>query len=117
MGAVPHLHQVVALHAASDPGLANALAGEARGRLLFHVVFNHDRRGLRNFVPASFGGLSKAEPVGANYDSVLQQYIAADAAILANDRVRVREKVAANLYSSINYDVRQQHRVRPDLDI
>src|ERR1035441_8882733 len=114
---VSHLHEVVDLHPASDTGFPHAGAIDARIRLHFHIVLNHHRRGLRNLVPATFCRLRKPKPIRANDDAVLQKHIVADAAILAHHRMRMREEVVPDLHPAINNDMRQQHRVRADLNV
>src|ERR1700691_5939718 len=65
----------------------------------------------------TFASLGETEAVGADYDSVLQENIVADAAVFADYGVCVRKEIVADLYAAINDDVREQHAVLADLDV
>src|SRR5579859_346596 len=105
MRSVSNLHQVVDFHAASDASFAHAGAVDAGIRLDFDIIFDDDRSGLGNLVPTSFGSLSESEAVGADHDSVLQEHVVADAAVLAHDGMRVREKIVADFRTAIDHYV------------
>jgi len=62
-------------------------------------------------------GLGESEAVGANHYAILQQDVVAEAAVLANHRVSVREQVVANLCAAIDDDVREQDSVGTDFDL
>ena len=95
-----------------DAGAVDAGVG-----LNFHIVFDDDRGRLRNLVPVSVMSFGEAEAVGADHDSVLQEHVVADAAVLAHHGVRVGKEIVADLYAAIDDDVRQQHGVVADLDV
>ena len=111
------LHQVIDLNAAADAGFAYAGSVDAGVGLNFHVVFDYDWSWLRNLVPLSVVSLGEAKSVGTDDDSVVQQDVVADAAVLADHNVSVREEVAADLYAAIDYRVREQHCMIADLDV
>src|SRR6266496_4310034 len=104
------LDQIIDLGSARDMGFANTGAVNASVGLNFHVIFNHCRPGLDNFVPAAgiilgdgFGfakddsgrwpGLDNFVPaagiilgetktIAADDYSILQDHVIADAAML-----------------------------------
>src|SRR5258708_28307893 len=117
MRSVADLNQVVDLYAAADAGFADAGAVDAGVGLNFHVVFDDDRGGLRDLVPVPVVSFGEAEDIGADNDSVVQQDVVADAAVLADYGVRVGEKIVADLYAAIDDCVRQQHGMVADLDL
>jgi len=114
---VADLHQVVNLDSTTDVGFADTGAVDAGVGLDFHIVFDHNWGGLRNFVPFAIVSLGKAEAVRADDDSVVQQDVIADAAVLANHGVRMGEEIVADLYSAIDNRVRQQDGMIADLDV
>src|SRR5215469_6175588 len=97
-------HQIIDLGATSDARLANRSAIHAGVRLHFHIVLQHRRPGLRHFVPGAIRPFGKTETVSPNNGSVLQDDAVADTAVLAHHRVRVRDKIIANLRTAINGD-------------
>ena len=67
-----HLHQVVYFNPAADAGFADAGAVDARVRLDLDIVLDHDRRGLRDFVPRALAGFRETKTVGTDDYAVLQ---------------------------------------------
>src|SRR5579864_513217 len=114
-GAVADLNQVVDLRAASDASLANAGAVNAGIRLNLHIVFDNRGAGLQDLVPVAVVVFSETESVSADYHTILQNDVVSDPAKLADDGIRVREKVVADLHSAINHDMGEQNRVASDL--
>src|SRR5947199_10508570 len=90
------LDQIVNLRSARDVRLANTGAVNASVGLNFHIIFNHRRPGLDNFVPAAGVILGKAKTIAANDYAILQNDFITNAAMFAHDGVRVSEKVIAN---------------------
>src|SRR2546427_12712123 len=99
------LDQIVNLGSTSDVGFANAGAVDAGICLNLHIIFNHRRPGLDNFVPAAGIILGEAKTIAANDYSILQDHVIADAAMLAHDGVRVSEKVVADARATIDPEV------------
>src|SRR5437870_4919330 len=111
------LDQIIDLGSARDMGFANTGAVNASVGLNFHVIFNHCRPGLDNFVPAAGIILGETKTIAADDYSILQDHVIADAAMLAHDGVRVSEKVIADACATIDHDVCQQYCVLADVDI
>src|SRR5580692_3086742 len=65
----------------------------------------------------TFGSLGETETIGADHDSVLQENIVAEATVFADYGVGVGKKIVANLYSTIDDYVRQQHGLLADHDV
>src|SRR5207247_8652245 len=99
------LDQIIDLGSARDMGFANTGAVNASVGLNFHIIFNHRRPGLDNFVPAAGVILGKAKTIAANDYAILQNDFITNAAMFAHDGVRVSEKVVANARATIDHDV------------
>jgi len=108
-------HQIIDLGATPDARLADRGAIHAGVRLHFHIVLQHRRPGLRHFVPGAIPPFGKTETVSPNNGSVLQDDAVADTAVLAHHRVRVRDKIIANLGTAINGYKAVQNGVAADL--
>ena len=91
------LHQIVDLCAAANPGFAHAGTVNAGVGLHLHVVFDHHRRGLRDLVPAPVFVLGESEPVRADHNSVLQQHIIPQLAVLPHHSVGMSKEAIPNL--------------------
>ena len=114
---VPNLHQVINLDSAPDESFSHAGAIDARVGLNLHIIFDHNWSGLWDLVPACVAGLGKTKAIRADHDSILEQNVIADAAILPDHRVRMCEEILADSHSAINHHMRQQHRVVANLHI
>src|SRR2546427_7645891 len=62
------LDQIVNLGSTSDVGFANTGAVDAGICLNLHIIFDHRRPGLDNFVPAAGIILGEAKTIAANED-------------------------------------------------
>jgi hypothetical protein len=111
------LHQVVDLCAAPDARLPNGSAVHAGVGLHLNVVLEYSRTRLQNLIPAPVVVFGKTKTVAAHDDTILQHHIVANAAILPDDRMRVRKKTAAYPRSPVYDHMRQQHAIFADLDI
>lgn len=105
------LNQVVDLGARANAGFADGGAVYGGVGLDFDVVFEDRGAGLQNLVPggaAEFGSriAGKAEAVAADDGAILQNNVVAELALLPDDGVGVREKVAADVRVGVNDDVR-----------
>jgi len=87
LGAMSYLDQVVDLRTAGNARFPYAGTVHAGIGLNFNVIFNDRRPGLHDLVPVAVLVFGEAEAVAANYDSVLEHNVVADAAELAHDRV------------------------------
>src|SRR2546430_7573911 len=102
------LDQIVNLRSARDVRLANTGAVNASVGLNFHVIFDHRRPGLDNFVPAAGVILGKTETIATNDHTVLQNDVITNAAVLAHDGMRVSKEAIADARATIDHDVCQQ---------
>ena len=82
--AVRDLHQVVDLRAGLDPRLAHRRPIDRRVGADLDVVFDHDRRGLRNLFVRAIRPLREAVAVAADHGAVLDDHARADRAPLAD---------------------------------
>src|ERR1700722_4976529 len=98
-------------------GLAYAGAIDAGIGLNLYVVFDNDRHRLRDLMPMAKFIFCKSESVSADDDTILQQYVISQAAVLADDGVGVSQEVVTDLHPTIDDHVRQQHRMLADLDV
>jgi hypothetical protein len=114
---VTDLDEVVYLCAGPDSGLADGGAVDAGIGLDFNRVLKDGRAGLEDLVPASVGLLCEAEAVGADDGSVLEDDVVAELAVLANDRVGMREEVVAGADVRIDDDVGEDDGVVPEGDV
>src|SRR5947199_9244597 len=89
------LDQIVNLGSTSDVGFANTGAVDVGICLNLHIIVNHRRPGLDNFVPAAAAILGKAKTIAANDYAILQNDVITNAAVLADDGMRAGKKVIA----------------------
>src|SRR2546421_13063082 len=111
------LDQIVNLGSTSDVGFANTGVVDAGICLNLHIISNHRRPGLDNFVPAAGVILGKAKTIAANDYAILQNDVITNAAVLAHDGMRVSKEVIANARATIDHDVCQQYCVLADANI
>src|SRR5438046_8064683 len=111
------LEQIVNLGSARDMGFANTGAVDAGICLNLHIIFNHRRPGLDNFVPAAGVILGKAKTIAANDYAILQNDVITNAAVLSHNGVRMSKEVIANARATIDHDVCQQYCVLADANI
>src|SRR3989442_12230887 len=111
------LDPIVNFGSKSDVRLANTGAVNANVGLNLHIIFNHRRPGLDNFVPAAGVILGKAKTIAANDYAILQNDVITNAAVLSHNGVRMSKEVIANARATIDYDVCQQYCVLADLNI
>ena len=83
----------------------------------FDVIADDRDSALAHFVPRAIGLAREAEAVAADYDSVLEQDVMADAAVIRVPRVRVGEEVVAEFRAAIDRDKAVQHGVASDFDV
>jgi len=120
--AVADVDHVVDFGAAADARFSNAGTVDAGIGLNFCVTLDDDVSGLNDFVPVGVGsvaffGLGKAEAVGADDGSVLQEDVVAEMTEFADDGVGVGEEVVADGGSAIDDDVREDGGVVSDDDV
>src|SRR2546427_11017320 len=63
-------HEVVNFCAAPDAGFSDGRAIHARVRLNLDIVFDHDRAGLKDLVPAAAGLAGEAENIPSHEDAL-----------------------------------------------
>src|SRR5260370_36267026 len=114
---VTYEHEVVNFCAAPDAGFSDGRAIHARVRLNLDIVFDHNRAGLKDLVPAPAGLTGEAETVSADDDAVLQDDAVADGAEFAHHGVGMREEIAANAHAAIKRDEAVQDGVFTDVHI
>src|SRR5437762_14239869 len=102
------LDQIVNLGSTSDVGFANTGAVDAGICLNLHVIFDHRRPGLDNFVPAAGVILGKTETIATNDHTVLQNDVITNAAVLAHDGMRVSKEAIADGRATRDHDVCQR---------
>src|SRR5947208_16870727 len=98
------LDQIVNLGSTSDVGFANTGAVDAGICLNLHIIFNHRRPGLDNFVPAAGVILGKAKTIAANDYAILQNDVITNAAVLSHKGVRMNKEVIANHRTTFDHD-------------
>src|SRR5271165_1874510 len=103
---VAYLHQAVDFGSTANPRLAHRGAIDGGERLNLHVIFQNRSAGLDNLKMSAGGGLGEAESVTANDHSILKNHAMSDAAILADNSVRMRQKIVADLCAFINHYMR-----------
>src|SRR3989475_9028649 len=113
---VTHEHEVVNFCAAADARFSDGRAIHARVRLNLDIVFDHNRAGLKDLVPAAAGLAGEAETISSNDDAVLQGDAVADGAEFAHHGVGMRAENAANAYAAVQRDETVQHGVFTDAD-
>src|SRR5438132_12758582 len=111
------LDQIVNLGSTSDVGFANTGAVDAGICLNLHIIFNHRRPGLDNFVPAAGIILGETKTIAADDYSILQDHVIADAAVLSHNGVRMSKEVIANARATIDHDVCEQYCVVADANM
>src|SRR5437867_6244001 len=111
------LDQIVDLGSARDMGFTNTSAVNASVGLNFHVIFDHRRPGLDNFVPAAGVILGETKTIAANDYAILQNDVITNAAVLSHNGVRMSKEVIANARATIDHDVCQQYCVLADANI
>src|SRR5262249_5667673 len=114
---MPDVSEVVDLGVAPDARLAQAGAVDARVGLNLNVVFQHHAAGLRDFVPVAVVILGKTESARADHDSVVQQHVVTDLAVLADGDMGVGKEVFADPDSTIDDHVWQQRAAFTDLHL
>ena len=112
--AVAHLHQVVDFRSAGDLGRAHGRAVDAGVGLNVDPVADDDRPGLRDLLPAAFVVLGETEAVAANHDAIFERDVIAEDAVFADDGVRMREEIAADLDAGVDGYMGQKLGARPD---
>lgn len=103
--AMTYLYEIVYLYSTSNVSPANAGTINTGIGLHFHIVFDHDRRRLWDFVPSALGSLGEAKAISADYNAVLQQDVVSDPAFFPHNRVGVSKEVIPNLNVTIDHDV------------
>jgi len=111
---VTDLHQAIDLGAAADARLADRGAIDRGEGLNLDVVFDDGDAALDDFLVGAVRAFGKAEAIAPNHDAVLERYAMADATEFANDRMRVRQKIVADMRVVIDHHVRMQNGVFPD---
>src|SRR6185436_2725887 len=112
-----YLHKVVDFCPAANACFTHASPIDASVRLNLNIVLNDRRPGLHDLAPMSGVVLGKSEPISAHYNAVLQDHVVANSAKLANNGVRVGDKVVADLGAAIDHAVCKQHSVVADLEV
>src|ERR1700687_1045653 len=107
-------NQIVNFRAAPYARLSDCGAVDARVRLDLHVILDHDRSMLQDFVPAPIRALRKSEPIASDDHAALQDHSISDAAVFSHDGLRMREEIVSNLYVSIESHQAMKHGVSPD---
>jgi len=110
-------NEVVDFCAVADTRFADGGAVDASVGLDFDVVFENSRAGLDDFVPGAVFAFGEAEAVGSDDGAVLENDAIANAAKFADDAVRVREEIVADLRAAIDRDGTVQDGVFADHDI
>src|SRR5207244_13145954 len=105
------LDQIVDLGSARDVGFANTGAVDAGICLNLHIIFNHRRPRLDNFVPAAGIILGETKTIAADDHAVLQNHVIANAAMFSHNSVRMSEEVIADARATIDHDVFQPYFV------
>src|SRR2546426_10110035 len=113
---VTHEHKIVNFCAAPYARFSNGRAIHARVRLNLDIVFDHNRAGLKDLVPAAAGLAGEAETISSNDDAVLQDDAGADGAKFAHHGGGMGEEIAANAYAAITRDENVQQGVFTDGD-
>src|SRR5712691_6984287 len=114
---VTHEHEIVNFCAAPDAGFSDGRAIHARVRLNLDIVFDYDRAGLKDLVPAAVGLTGETETVSSDDDTVLQDDAVADSAEFAHHGVGMSEEIGADAYAAIKRDETVQHGVFTDVDV
>src|ERR1700753_426136 len=107
---MPNLDQIVDLGAVGDHGSANAGAVDAGIGLNFDVAADAHRTRLRNLLPGAVLALGKAKAVAADHDTVLEDDPIPEDAALPDNRMGMREEIAAYRHVGVDDGMRQQHR-------
>ena len=102
-----YLHQIVDFRSARDVRLANAGTVDAGIRLNLYVIFDYRRPRLHNLVPSARIVFSESKTIPTNDDSILQDDVIADAAVLADHGMSVREKIVADMRATIDHHMRK----------
>ena len=105
---------VVDLRAASNASLADAGAVDTRVGLNFGVALDDNISRLDDFVPAALIVFRKAEAVGADHRTVLQEDVVAEAAEFADHGVGVSEEIVTDAGSAIDDDVGKKDGIVSD---
>lgn len=114
LAAVAHLDKIVNLRAWTDSCFANAGAVNAGVRLDLNAVTKDGEAGLNDLLPMIALVFGEAKPVSSDDNSVLQDDIVPELAVLANHGVRVREEITADARTAIDNDVRKNDAVIAD---
>ncbi len=101
----------------ADACFSDSRAVDAGIGLNFDVVFENGGAGLGHLVPRAVFLFGEAEAIGSDDHTILQHDAVADAAVLANDSVRVGEKMIADFCAAINSYKTMQNRMIADGDI
>src|SRR5947199_10710072 len=108
------LDQIVNLRSARDVRLANTGAVNASVGLNFHVIFDHRRPGLDNFVPAAGVIVGKAKTIAAKDYAMLEDEGMTNAAGRAQEGMRLRKEVIVKAGARIDHDMWQRSCVPAD---
>ncbi len=100
-----HLDKVINLGPGLDAGLPDRGPVDARIGLHLDGIFKNRRPGLNDLVPATIRLTGKAEAVGSNNGSVLQNNIIAKVTVLPDNGVGMGEQIVARLRVGIEHDV------------
>src|SRR5437899_8402498 len=111
------LDQIIDLGSARDMGFANTGAVDAGICLNLHIIFDHRRPGLDNFVPAAGVILGETETIATNDHTVLQNDVITNAAVLSHNGVRVSKEAIDDARATIDHHVSQQYCVLADSNI
>src|SRR6266436_1709549 len=112
-----YLHEIVDFGAAGHVRLTHTRAINAGVGLDLHVVLEHSRPRLYDLAPQTGLVFCEAKTVPANDHAVLQGYVISDAAMLADDGMRMSEKIVADGRPSINHRVCEQDCAVPYRDV
>ena len=105
--AVGNLHEVVDLGAGLDPRLAHRRPVDGRVGADLDVVFDHDRRDLRNLLVRAVVAMREAETVAADHRAVLNDAARAELHALADRDARVQQTVGTEHRACPDHRMRQ----------
>jgi hypothetical protein len=91
-----NLHKVVEFGATPNAGFTHARAINLCAGTNFHIVFDDDSSGLRDFFPASIRALSVAEAIAADGDVVVNDNPTSKFDLFPDDDMGMKHGVVAN---------------------
>ena len=105
---VRNLYEVVKFHTLADDGAAHRRAVNTCVGTNLHIVLDGHDANLRNLFVA-FGRRCKAETVGTNHTTSVQDAVVAHFAVVINHRIAVNLRVVAHLRIRTNRGMRMNH--------